>query len=440
MKKTFTVNGVKVTREMTEKTDGDYSIQKVQHYIGLNRERVEKKAWIRESDFTSEIQQRTSTDNGRHWGEWKNVQDQVFQQRGNAEKLDGYSSTFFDFSNGRIIRISLSRIFPSGHHKDYENYWGKGVFTFSDHTFLEISGDNGQTWTKQLVRYEDGPAEEPADWLDNAYLKSNFAYLGNRIDIAENGDIVFAVLCSVGKACEILNIDVNTIYPSCPGCSFAAIVMRGKWNQAVGKYDFTSSRPIVIDDRYSSRGLLEPNIIRLKSGKLLLECRGSNAINPNWHTRTTPETPSYRWVALSEDNGETWSDIKPMLFDSGERFYSPSSISHVFRSAKTGKTYWLGNINQEIPSGNDFRNPLNLAEINEDTGMLIKDSLITIDEWEEGQQKGVQLSNFTVTEDRETGDIEIYLSKLGEFENATVFKGNTYKYTLKFLSGRTCGK
>src|SRR5699024_7084105 len=120
-----------------------------------------------------------------------------------------------------------------------------------------------------------------------------------------------------------------------------------------------------------------------------------------------------------------------MRYDTGEQFYSPASIHQTFRSAKTGKLYWIGNISKEPPHGNRPRYPLNIVEIDENGPSFIKDTLTVIDTRDpKVDTDKVQLSNFFLLQDRETDEVELYLTKLGE--NKNTWSANAYKYTLSF--------
>ena len=121
-----------------------------------------------------------------------------------------------------------------------------------------------------------------------------------------------------------------------------------------------------------------------------------------------------------------------MRYDTGEQFYAPSSISKTIRSSKTGKLYWVGNISNVPPRGNSPRYPLLIVEIDENGPSFKKDTVTVIDDRDpEHDSEHVQLSNFSLLEDRETQNMEIYLTRLGE--NADDWRNaNAYKYTLIF--------
>ena len=106
---------------------------------------------------------------------------------------------------------------------------------------------------------------------------------------------------------------------------------------------------------------------------------------------------------------------------------STTSIHSFVRSSKNGRLYWLANIVAEPPSGNGPRYPLAIAEIDEEEVAVRRDSVTTVDERGMDEPVALQLSNFSILEDRETQNIEIYLTRIGE--NAEHFwQGAVYRY------------
>ena len=176
--------------------------------------------------------------------------------------------------------------------------------------------------------------------------------------------------------------------------------------------------------RVSTRGFAEPAVAELKDGRLMMDLRGSNVhLDPLRY-------PGRKWMSLSKDGGKTWSPAADLRYDTGEQFYAPATFAKFIRSSKTGQLYWIGNISRVPPEGNGPRYPLYIAEVDEEKAALKKSTLTIIDDREPGDTEGVQFSNFSLLENRETKDLEIYLSRLGEKPD-NVFSANAYKYTLK---------
>jgi hypothetical protein len=67
--------------------------------------------------------------------------------------------------------------------------------------------------------------------------------------------------------------------------------------------------------------------------------------------------------------------------------------------------------------------------VDEEKAALKKATLTIVDDRGPGDTEGLQLSNFSLLDNRETGDLEIYLSRLGEKPD-NVFSANAYKYVI----------
>ena len=100
--------------------------------------------------------------------------------------------------------------------------------------------------------------------------------------------------------------------------------------------------------------MVEPTIIELDDGRILCVMRGSNDARP--------ELPGYRWHCFSEDGGHTFGTPVPWSYDTGEAFYSPSSMSQLLRHSD-GRIFWFGTICSENPKGNHPRFPLLVGRV-----------------------------------------------------------------------------
>ena len=169
--------------------------------------------------------------------------------------------------------------------------------------------------------------------------------------------------------------------------------------------------------------------MELKTGRLLLIMRGSNMKRERWNTRIADGTPSYKWASWSDDGGKTFTQPVPWHFDDGEPVYSSATISKFIRSTKNGKLYWIGNVTDKEKTYANFpRYPLHICQVDEHTALLKRDTLTVIDTRREGESEQVQLSNFTVFENRETHCFELTLTKTGQIDGAPPYFAETWKY------------
>ncbi len=423
---------IKITREVYEKAPGPSKcVSRGQGYVGKGLKRVESRSVTSESDYANEIYVRYSEDNGKTWTEWEDVYREAYRARGDMELLwSKPESGVYNPVHDHYVALNMQRLFLENHHESYRKFWGEAKNTFTDHSFIWVSKDLKE-WKWQQVKYEDGADFSEDDWAREGYIHFNEAYSGCNVEVLESGDILFPVGANIIKCCRILGVDVNDVFPSCPQIMHGLIVFRGRWNEAEKKYDLTPSKPAVISDLKSSRGIDEPTIIALKSGRIVVVFRGSNMMSEGWKTRIQKGTPSHKWYTFSDDGGKTFAEPVPWHYDNAEVFYSPASISHFLRSTKNGRAYWFGNITGPEAYGNSPRYPLVMAEVDEETGFLKRKTYTVIEDRDpETESEALQLSNFGLLEDRETKNIELYLTKLGA-NKEDKWRSDAYRYIIE---------
>ena len=380
-----------------------------------------------ESDFNNSHTVRYSDDNGRTWSPESDVRggECFAAPDGSWEwvNIDLYTD-IHNPVHGHSVGVRMERIYRGGHAAAEEAYWA-GRAEMSDHCYLLVREGDGPA-AAFPIRYEDGPAFDPADPLDEAYFNTNTSFFGMP-HVAGNGDLWFALCVGVTKCCRMLGMDVREVFPSCPDIVSGMLVCHGVWDGT--RYDLTFSRPVVISDLLSSRGLMEPTVAVLKSGRVLVVLRGSNERSENWHTRIVPGAPGLKWYCWSDDGGKTFTAPMPWHFDDGQVLCSGSAISHLIRSGKTGTLYWIGNVTSHRVDGSFPRWPLQIVEVDETCGTAKKETLTVIDTKREGETDKVQLSNFSLLEDRETGNLELLLTKFGQ--HSDTYRAETWKYTIE---------
>ena len=136
--------------------------------------------------------------------------------------------------------------------------------------------------------------------------------------------------------------------------------------------------------------------------------------------------PGRKYFSISADGGRTLSPVAEWKYDDGTSFYSPSSYHRMLRHSN-GKLYWFGNISATAPEGNSPRYPLVIAEVDEDKAALKRATVTAIDDRMPGQPADMQLSNFSVLENRETHGIELYLAGYGQNPDGA----DSLRYVLK---------
>jgi hypothetical protein len=173
----------------------------------------------------------------------------------------------------------------------------------------------------------------------------------------------------------------------------------GKWNR--------------IDYNQSTRGLAEPNIVEtLIPGRFAMLSRCSNS--------GRPELPGYAWVSFSDDYCRTWSAFRPFTYADGGNFFVPTAHSTLIKSRKTGRVYWIGNLNETNPKGSHPRYPLAMGEVDLENFGLIRDTVIKMDtRHPEVEGPLVQLSNFNVMENVVANEILVVCTRIENGKSAS---------------------
>lgn len=337
---------------------------------------------------------RVSRDNGRTWSGFESIEDQVNRQLPGGGIATSTDCGRFHPGTDTLYQVRLRRLWPGMELYTYN--WATHEHPFNDHTSIVENGG-----PEKLLRYEDGPDFDPENPFDPAFRERNRAYPGVHIDFAPDNTAFYPIVCyRRGKDYSFNRGGV---------CLMRRDPAGGEWSASTQQF---------VSPDLSRRGMLEPDCAVLRDGRILVVCRGS----------TTPTTPGRKWVTLSGDGGRTLAPATEFRWADGSRFYSPSSIHQFFRSSKNGRLYWLANITPDPPRDNGPRYPLYIAEIDETAAAPIRDSLLLVDDRRPGEPAPVQLSNWSLVEDRETLDIQIYLTRLGEHPEH-FWESGVYKYT-----------
>ncbi len=372
-------------------------------YVGPGLERWQLHAFESVSDVWDDIKQRFSNDNGRTWSDYEPLpMGQRFLK--GVRVQEGGLTRFYDPVAG-VLLGSWVRIVHAGGF-------------FNSFTYYRISRDQGRTWTEpKQLRYEDGEDFDPDTPLKPGFLKKNQGCPGYTITRHSNG----TVLLCVGHANAPDDPDNDKRKEKA-----GALCFIGRWNAKAGDYDWTAGKRISGSPTITSRGMAEPVIAELRDTRVLMLLRGSD----------TPQTPGRRWFSISADGGRTFGEIRELKYDDGSSFYTPSTMCSLIRHSVTGKLYYVGNISPTPPRGNAPRYPLIIAEVDEKIPALRRDSVTVIDDRRPGQAAGIQFSNFSLLENRETHEFELYITLFAAHPGQHWATADCYKYWLTFPAGR----
>ena len=85
----------------------------------------------------------------------------------------------------------------------------------------------------------------------------------------------------------------------------------------------------------------------------------------------------------------------------------------------------------ERAKGNRPRSPLIIAEVQEEPFALKRETLFAVDQRSYNDSPGVQMSNFRFYQDRETGDVVIFLTRYGEQSEKEWMLADYYRYRVE---------
>lgn len=339
------------------------------------------------SDTTDATFLKRSIDNGRTWSENQPLPGHEKTAQGMLRRF--YFPGYVDPFTGRLVEIQMRGILPSDNPLEGLKSW---------QLFYRVSEDGGQTYfvEEQIIAEGDEFNAEhplPGIWRGKNAIQRG-AISCAPLTLAD-GTLLFP--------CQVWPLDdAGEPYNPSGGFTYTdAAVLRATW-QTNNTLSWELSQCIAADPERSTRGMIEPTLALLNGGRLLAVMRGSN------HTR--PELPAYKWASFSDDGGRTWSDPVPWTYDDGTPFFSPSACSQLMRHS-SGALLWLGNITKENANNNLPRYPLVGGFVDRDTGFLQCASIQKIDDRQPEDSERVELSNFFMREDRETGDLILHLTR-----------------------------
>jgi hypothetical protein len=260
-----------------------------------------------------------------------------------------------------------------------------------------VSADGGMTWAKEgpIIVKGDHDALHPMPGVEIGKNSIFLGDLGCIPIVTRKGQVL------VPTQATLLGPDGKLANPGGGYTYMDVIILIGKWKRD-HSIEWTMGGRVEADPTLTSRGLFEPTLAELPDGRIMMVMRGSNDAKNKQGKRV----PGYKWVSISSDGGRQWTKPEPFAFEDGQPFYSPSAMSTLFKHS-SGRIFWFGNITEGNPEGNLPRWPLAVAEVDPVRASLMKNTLLILDQEEpEDKKRGrLDISHFSMLEDRETGEI-----------------------------------
>ena len=246
-----------------------------------------------------------------------------------------------------------------------------------------ISRDGGRTWGDEKTVIQKGPQYDRTNWVRGVRYGDNAGFVCNCSIQLEDGTIVAPFQVWPWDEAKRRHSVIKE-----------SAMLLGTWNDDGTDLEWELSEYI-----RRAEGVFEPTVAQLRNGSLLAIMRS---------------IPPAKYYSVSHDDGRTWCPSKRLEFDDGRALSSPSSISRLIQSSRTGKLYWIANF---LPNwdphcadvrSNTRRWLLQIGEVDEETCTIRRNTVTTIDESrDDGNPR--QYSNFGIYEDRDTQHLVLTL-------------------------------
>lgn len=345
-----------------------------------------------------------SSDNGKTWSE-PEIQEFIFETDAGVHR-QYIRPGFVDPVNGWMLTMVVEGVLPNDDPMDGERNW---------YLRYRVSKDGGRTTIvdEVLVQKGDYTTEHP---IEGVWVGKNGIMIG---DVSAR-----PIRTSGGKV--LVPANITPIGPSGqyhnPGDGYSyyeALVLVGTWFDC-GRMEWDVSEMVKNDPKQSTRGSIEPTLAEFPDGRILMVLRGCNAKynaedDSEYYAKDENgnDLEGHEWFSVSKDGGYTWSKPAEWKYSNGQSFYAPGACSQLL-SHSNGHIYWMGNITPENPLGGAPRYPFVIGRVDPKTLGLVKETVTILDDRDNDESEMLSLSNFFAEEDRETGEVMIYMPRLGE--------------------------
>ncbi len=373
-------------------------------------------SYIRRSDTTEISYVQFSEDDGVTWSEPETIVTGT--KKGKGTKRYYYRNSIIH--KGFLVSMKIKGILPTDDPIEGLRHWS---------TWYTVSKDGGRTnfiEEQVILSGEDYDKDHPVPCVWGGI---NSMMMGDRTELPivtkYQKDTLDKDIILLPVQITPIGADGNYYNPGGGYTYHYSAVIRGEM-RSDGYIDWTGiSDPVNNKPEQSTRGAIEPTLIELRDGRILMVMRGSNGgvKDPDCKIK------SYRWFSISNDCGRSFSEPRPWGYTNGELFFSPSSCSQLMEHSN-GRYYWIGNINKENSKANMPRNPLFIVEVNQDSLLLEKESACMVAGVEEGQSANTTFSNFYAREETGTGDVLVYMTAFHADPN-NIFGADAYEYRIR---------
>jgi len=344
---------------------------------------------------------RTSDDNGVTWterGEWQSEIEKV------GDRTVRRWAPYYHLEPDHGIVVEFSGRFEEGPAGDYASFGpgqdGTPPQARTGRVFYRISRDDGATWGPQTQLIQKGSGYDEEHWAEGIRYEKNGAFAMSPVGLSDGTvllPICFNILGSDGEMIRWPDRFGTVVWPV-----EAAACFVGRWRDDMSDLDWELSNHVTVPE-HLSRSLTEPAVAEMDDDTLMMVMRGSSGPR---QTMT-----SVKFFSISADRGLTWGPAVPLTYPDCSYVYSPGSYLSLFRSAKNDRVYLVANILPEPTKHCDPRYPLKILEIDREYLWALPETETVIQDREERHGKLIRFSNWRHFEDRETGNLVIFMTE-----------------------------
>ncbi|MFH1008464.1 MAG: sialidase family protein [Candidatus Latescibacterota bacterium] len=336
---------------------------------------------------------RRSEDNGRTWTILEPWTPR--QELGAGRYLSATLPEFYlDPENGRMFRT-----FRTSEELEGIKPWDIRAPAGRIKNYVQVSDDAGITWSTPEQLIQTGEGFDEVHWAKDIWYGKNYGAIeGLRPLKLSDGKI----LVNFWMAHLFENGSMRS--PEDNGFLHQNSCLFGSWRSDGSGLDWEMGDYVTLPRTHSADGADEISVDFLPDGRLFQIIRARYLGLPQ------AEYPSSKFFALSSDCGRTWTEPEALRYTDGQLALSPASLGNVFRSKKNGRFHLITNLNDWPCYNCDPRSTLQIAEIDTDTLCIIRESVTPIETRKAGQPMGIRFSNWRSYEDRETGDIVLFMT------------------------------
>ena len=207
---------------------------------------------------------------------------------------------------------------------------------------------------------------------------------------------------------------------------FVVTAWLGDWRPDLSGIDWEPVATLRVDPRVGLQGLDEPSACQLPDGRIFALFRQCGCLP----SQDKPGFPNVKLYSVSEDEGRSWSEPKPLTYQDDKYVNTSVSFTSTFCSAKNGRVYVILNILNRPFEGCNPRSTLHIAEVDTESLSVKRDTITVVDELQDEHCYETGYSNWEMLEDRDTRNMLMFM----KLENSPVYDGydwNSYRYEIE---------